>query len=269
MTPSPGWAPHPSSADPPAPQRLSPSALGTYRRCPRRFWFQYVLRMRLTQPPTASLLLGQAVHLTLATLYQLPVGRRDEQMAGRLLRQAWRRQPRDKVFLSREEEAGWGHRALSMLADYCAGWDLRVRPLALEEWVTAMLPGGSMQVFGKTDRIDAARAGDGVEIVDYKTGQLSPEREPVQEQLAARLYALAAWRTYGQPVHRVRFIWLAEPHEASWYPELEDLQAAEQELLELATAIQAEREWSARPGTQCRFCPFAPHCDGREEAQDS
>jgi RecB family exonuclease len=265
MTPPPGWAPQPSSADPAPPQRLSPSALGTYWRCPRRFWFQYVLRMRVTQPATAPLLLGQAVHLALASLYQLPVGRRDEQMAARLLRMAWGRQPREKVFLSREEEAGWGQRALGMLADYCAGWDLRIRPLALEEWVTAMLPDGSTQVFGKADRVDAARAGEGVEVVDYKTGQLSPEREPVQEQLAARLYALAAWRTYGQPVHRVRFIWLSERHEASWYPELEDLHAAEQELLALATTIRADREWSARPGVQCRFCPFAPHCDAREQ----
>jgi hypothetical protein len=208
--------------------------------------------------------LGQAVHLTLATLYKLPQPMRSAEMAHTVLRRAWARQDRSDVFLNAEEEASWGRRALRMLDDFCGGWDLRIRPLAVEEWVRARLPEAGVELFGKADRIDQARSRPGVEVIDYKTGQPRPEDDDLARQLPARLYALAAFRSFGQPVHRVRYIWLAERWEVTWQPEVEDLAEAQSQFGAMAAFIGDDREWVPAPGPGCRVCPYVSICPGQE-----
>lgn len=261
----PGWTPEPGPGDP-VPSRFSPTSFETYLRCPRRYWFAYVRRVRVRQQPTAALVLGQAVHAALAGLYRLPLGERGPTAAHRLLREAWASQPRKDVFLSRDEEAAWGRRALRLLDDYCGGWDLRIRPLALEEHIETVLRPMEVHIFGKADRIDAARAAAGIEVVDYKTGTPSVEEDDLGRHVPARVYALAAFRTFRQPVHRVRYIWLAERWEVTWQPETEDLAAAERDLSALAKQIQDDRTWEPRPGARCKWCPFASVCDARDAA---
>src|SRR6059058_5333497 len=81
----------------------------------------------------------------------------------------------------------------------------------------------------------------------------------------AQLYALAASRTFGRRVCRVRFIYLAEPCEIEWRLEPEDLARAEQQLRRRVTEILEDQELRATPGFHCRWCPYAPICDARDE----
>ncbi len=248
------------------PNRFSPTGLETYARCPRRFEFQYVERVEAEETPSAALVLGAAVHQALAWLYRLPVQDRNEHAAHRLLRRAWARTERAGAFLGDEEEAEWGHRALRMLSRYCSRYALHLRPLAVEEWVRADLP-NQTTVFGKADRIDVARGGTGIEVVDYKTGasRLEDGRDLANDP-GAQVYALAATRSLGRRVTRVRFIYLAEDRELRWDPEPEDLASVKQRLTKRINTIVQDSEFPPTPGFGCRWCPYAPICDARDQA---
>ena len=251
------------------PKSFSPTALDTFQTCPKKFEFQYVLKEEVPEAPSPHLVLGNAVHSALAKLYRLPIEQRGEQAAHKLLRHAWGRiEDRGQAFNGDDEEREWGRKALKGLSAYCEAWDLSIRPLAVEDWVRAELPSGRV-VCGKADRVDRARGLDaGIEVVDYKTGRCRFDDDELCEQLSARLYALAASRTFRQPVVRVRFIYLLEgPFEVTWSPENEDLAAIEAELEELVEQVHATDYFEPRPNTRtyCRWCKFRTLCPAMDD----
>src|SRR4051794_6715700 len=97
-------------------ERFSPTSLNAYLECPRKWDWQYRQRIEYEEALSPQMVLGKAVHVALAAFYRVPVGVRDEQMAHRLLRSAWSNAERGGVFLSDEDEAQWGERALRMLS---------------------------------------------------------------------------------------------------------------------------------------------------------
>ncbi len=247
---------------------FSPTALESFRSCPKQFEFSYVLKTKAREAPTPQLVLGNAIHQTMAFLYRLPVEERGEEAAHRALRHFWAQiGDRGEAFFDEEEEIVWGERALAALSDYCASYDLAIRPVAVEEWIRARLPNGRI-ASGKADRVDRARGRDrGIEVVDYKTGKCRIDDDELHAVLAARLYALAASRTFRQPVVRVRFLYLVEGVERSWSPENEDLARIEDELVELTEEVTQTEVFVPRPDPfRCKWCKFRQLCPASDEA---
>jgi DNA helicase-2/ATP-dependent DNA helicase PcrA len=73
---------------------------------------------------------------------------------------------------------------------YNEEFDRNIIPIALETPISFSLKNG-VKVFGKIDRIDKNK--DGIEIIDYKTGQDNPKAES-SHILQLSMYALAATR---------------------------------------------------------------------------
>jgi putative RecB family exonuclease len=249
------------------PASFSPTALESYLGCPKQYEYSYIVKPKIKEAPSAHLVFGNACHQALAHIYRLPIEDRTEAVAHQALRHYWAGiSDRHEAFLDEDEERAWGRRALEAMSDYCERYDLGIRPLAIEDWVRARLPNGRM-IVGKADRVDRARGLDrGIEVVDYKTGKCRIEDDEVRELLPARLYALAATRTFHQPVVRIRFIFIAEGVERSWSPENEDLAAIEDELVELTDRVSETDVFVARPDPwRCRWCRFASICPAKDE----
>jgi putative RecB family exonuclease len=246
---------------------LSPTALRTFGECEKRFEFAYVLRPEIEKAPSAHLIFGNAIHAALAFLYRLPLEERTIASAQGALRTAWSRSDgREEAFLDREEEIAWGMRAMAVVADYVEQFDTSIEPLGVEEWVRATLPNDRV-VAGKADRIDRARGLDrGLEVIDYKTGKVKIDDGDLHHDLGARVYALAATRSFHQPVVRVRFIFVARGIERIWNVENEDLAAIEDQLVELTDRIDATTVFHASPGPLCRWCDYASLCSERDQA---
>ena len=123
-------------------------------------------------------------------------------------------------------------------------------------------------VCGKADRIDRARGPNpGIEVVDYKTGRCWIGDDEVRELISAKLYALAATRTFHEPVVRVRFVYVTEGTERSWSPEGDDLAAIEDELVELTEQVASDQLFEPRPAQmRCRWCKFAALCPAMDQA---
>lgn len=249
------------------PRKFSPSALGTYEECPKQFEFAYLLKPEIEEAMSPHLVLGNAVHAALAFVYRLPVEQRTEATLHQALRHHWARiDDRDQAFINRDEERSWGLRGLDALSDYAGRYDLRIRPLLVEDWIEARLPSGRV-VCGIADRIDRAMGADpGLEVVDYKCGRCRIEDGDLAELIQAKVYALAATRTFHEPVVKVRFVFVTEGVERCWAPEAGDLAKIEDELDELTAQVSADDIFEPRPAPmRCRWCKYAALCPAMDD----
>lgn len=246
------------------PSRLSPTALGRYRACPKSFLLTDVERVPRGGEASPILVQGNAVHHALERFFGLPVVDRQPENLERALRSVWHTHRKPGAFASKDEEASFGRGALDMLRGYAKASDLEVEPLAREQWITLRLNG--IQLSGKVDRIDRA-AGGGLDLLDYKSGQRMIEASDLAQEPAVQIYLLGAEELYKLPVERVRFIYLALQQEVVWEPEREDVAALRQKLLATLVELRADQLFEARPGDQCRFCPAALRCSDRQRVE--
>lgn len=241
--------------------RLSPAAVTRYRTCPKSYWFQDVERLPRDERPSPVLAQANAIHDALKRFYSVDPSQRSQQVIVAALKTVWREHWKPKVHGNREAEASYGHDAVKMLCRYFDGFDTSSIPLGLEDWVSVQI--GDTEFFGKIDRAERRRMGDGLDVIDYKTGRRTLEPEDLHDEPAAQIYLLASEATFKEPVVRVRFIYLRTGEEVCWTPEPEDIDEARQRLSELATRIATTDTFEAVPGSQCRYCPFATRCPDR------
>jgi len=250
----PGWS---------EPLRLfscTPSRLGTWQDCPRRYRFTYVDRPAPPKgPPWAHNSMGAAVHTALAAWWDLPLERRTPPAAAALARSKWIA----LGFRNDEQSRTWCDRAADMVERYVTGVDPEQVPVGIER--TVGMATERLAFSGRIDRLD--RRGDELVVVDYKTGRHVLSTDDTRGSLALALYALAAARTLRTPCVRVELHHLPTGEVHAWEHTEQTLARHLQRAHDLAAEIQAAREFPAQPGPMCGWCDFAAHCpEGRAAA---
>ncbi|WP_428962063.1 RecB family exonuclease [Micromonospora fluostatini] len=204
-----GRAPRPRAGQPEQlgfdgmPERLfvcTPSKLGAYADCPRRYRYAYVDRPAPPKgPPWAHNSLGSSVHTALKNWYALPADRRRPEALAGLLKGTWV----GDGYRDDEQERAAFRQALGWLESYVDTLEPGVEPLGVERVVAVKT---SVLAFnGRADRIDArtGEAGPELAIVDYKTGRSGLDADDARGSQALALYAYAAQRVFRRPCHRV------------------------------------------------------------------
>jgi RecB family exonuclease len=257
------------------PRRLfscTPSRLGTYEDCPRRYRYAYVDRPAPPKgPPWAHNSLGASVHTALRNWYGLPVERRTTGALPTLLRATWVSEGyRDEA---QEREAF--SRALSWLETYVEGLDPRVEPVGVERVVAARTE--VLALSGRVDRID--QVGDELVIVDYKTGRSEPTTDDARGSRALALYAYAAERVFRRRCRRVELHHLptatvaAHEHtEESLARHLRRAERTADDVIEAEQALAAgadpDETFPTTPGPICAWCDFRRICPAGAAAPD-
>ncbi|WP_423791067.1 RecB family exonuclease [Micromonospora cathayae] len=263
------------------PERLfvcTPSKLGAYEDCPRRYRYSYVDRPAPPKgPPWAHNSLGASVHTALKNWYALPVDRRRPEALAGLLKGTWVRDGyRDDA---QEREAF--RRALSWLEAYVDTLDPATEPVGVERVVAVKT--AVLAFNGRTDRIDARPGPDGPElvIVDYKTGRSGLDADDARGSQALALYAYAAERVFRRPCRRVELHHLPTGTVAAHEHTVESLARqvgrAEDTARDIMSAERAVADgtdpddaFPAVPGVRCgwcdyrRVCPTGAQLPGRE-----
>ena len=249
------------------PKRLfaaTPSRLGAFTSCPRRYRFTYLVRPTPPKgPPWAHNSLGAAAHNALRDWWLLPVERRTPSSAGRLLDTGWL----TDGFADDAQSARWRERARGWVETYVAALDPHDEPAGVERGVAVRTD--RLALSGRVDRIDA-RDGELI-VVDYKTGRWVPDTDDARGSLALAVYALAASRTLRRPCTRVELHHLPTGRVAVWEHTDASLErhvgrasdtADDIEAAAAAVTAGADVDTVYRPvtGRQCGWCDFRRHC---------
>ena len=194
------------------PRRLfaaTPSRLGTFTSCPRRYRLTYLVRPTPAKgAPWAHNSMGAAVHNALRDWWLLPARRRSPGAAGALLDAGWI----SDGFADAGQSARWRARARGWVEAYVATLDPADEPIGVERGVAARTE--RLALSGRVDRIDLR---DGrLVVVDYKTGRSVPDTDDARGSLALAVYVLAARQTLRRPAGRVELHHLPTGRVAAW-----------------------------------------------------
>ncbi|GII21278.1 RecB family exonuclease [Planosporangium mesophilum] len=249
------------------PRRLfscTPSRLGTYEDCPRRYRYVYVDRPAPRRgPPWAHNSLGASVHSALKNWFGLAAPERTTAALPRLLRATWVREG----YRDDEQEQQAFQRALGWLETYVEGLDPAAEPLGVERTVGA--PTTVLALSGRVDRID--EVGDELVIVDYKTGRRDLNGDDARGSRALALYAYAAERMFRRRCRRVELHHLPtgtvathEHTEESLARHLRRAEQTAQDVIDAEEAVAAGADpdvaFPTTPGPICSWCDFRRTC---------
>jgi putative RecB family exonuclease len=253
--------------------RVTPSKLGTWDDCPRRYRMTYLDR---PAPPRggarAGSTLGAVVHLALRALFDLPPAERTPRAAARLVDRYWS----SEGFRDADQAAEYRERARGWLAEYVAELDPDAETVAVERWVSAATD--RIVAEGRVDRID--RRGAELVVVDYKTGRRTPTPADTAASQALALYAVGVERTLRRACTQVELHHLPSGTVAAWQHDAESLRehlrraetsAAELDAAaeELAAGGDADALFPPRPAPRCGGCDVRRHCpEGRAAAPE-
>ncbi|WP_175440272.1 RecB family exonuclease [Micromonospora nigra] len=259
------------------PERLfvcTPSKLGAFEDCPRRYRYAYVDRPAPPKgPPWAHNSLGASVHTALKNWYALPVDRRRPEVLPTLLKGTWVREG----YRDDEQERAAYRRALGWLEAYVDGLDPADEPVGVERVVAVKT--GVLAFNGRTDRIDSRPGEQGSElvIVDYKTGRTGLDADDARGSQALALYAYAAERVFRRPCRRVELHHLPTGtvaghdhttdslarHLSRAEGAARDIMAAEREV---ADGADPDAAFPTAPGPRCGWCDYRRACPAGAQA---
>jgi putative RecB family exonuclease len=186
--------------------KVSPTRLGAFGECPRRYYYGYVARPAPTRSggPWAHQSLGDSVHLALSKWWELPAPgasaramqagqsgtarERNFTAAGELLTEVWI----DAGYRDPEQSARWLALAKLWIRAYATRQYGRPAPIGCERTVSTV--DGDLILEGRIDRLDDR--GGRLVTVDYKVGREVPTEQQARSSLALALYAVAAGRMF-------------------------------------------------------------------------
>lgn len=257
---------------PDMPRRLysaAPSRLTTYLDCPRRYRLTYLERPAPPKgPPWGHNSVGSSVHEALAGWWRLPVERRTPEAGGALLVRCWR----SDGFRDEQQSLDARERAREQVERYLSDVDPQEEPLGVERVVS--LKTARSALWGRVDRIDD-RPGEGIVVVDYKTGRSVLTVDDARTSLALAVYAAAAARTFRRPCVRVELHHLPSGEMVAWEHTEETLtrhiRRADSIAVEVAalderfragmTQEEADAAFPPSVGPLCGWCDFNRVCD--------
>ncbi|RSM43930.1 recombinase RecB [Actinoplanes sp. ATCC 53533] len=260
------------------PERLfvcTPSKLGSYADCPRRYRYTYVDRPSPSKgPPWAHNSLGASVHTALKNWYAVSPERRVPESLPALLKSSWVREGYRDV----EQERIAYRKALGWLETYVTGLDPQDEPLGVERVVATKT--AVLAFNGRADRIDSRPGEQGAEavIVDYKTGRSGLDADDARGSQALALYAYAAQRVFRRPCHRVELhhlptgtVAVHEHTEESLARQVARAEDTARDIMAAEKAVAAgadpDAEFPTNPGSLCGWCDFRRTCPAGQEAQ--
>ncbi len=256
------------------PRRLypcTPTRLGTWLDCPRRYQMAYLERPAPPKgPPWAHNSLGASVHNALAGWWRLPRRERTVSAAGDLLDKGWI----GDGFADDAQSRMHRQRCRQMVEDYVATLDPAVEPAGVERTVATRTD--LIAVSGRIDRLDDRRAvgnqpGELV-VVDYKTGRYAPTVDDARSSLALAIYAVAAGRVLRRPCRRVELHHVPSGDVLAWAHTEDSLARQLRRAEDIASECAAADErykgtpdasadvFPPRPGPGCGWCDYRARC---------
>ncbi|MBI4035251.1 MAG: PD-(D/E)XK nuclease family protein, partial [Candidatus Chisholmbacteria bacterium] len=220
-------------------EHLSYSQIDTFKACPLKYKYRYVLKVPAA--PHHALSFGQSLHDTLHHFHQLEL-QGDKSTLKHLL-QLYTRHFNPEGYTSPAHKHARFRSGKKALRQYFKVYrQVLGQPLELEKSFRLNIAG--VPLVGKIDRIDATN--QGLEIVDYKTGQSQTKKQvDIDEQLT--IYALGAQQALNLDINVLSLYFLESNQKVSTTRSLTDLKNYHKHLEQVVHHIQTS-DFPAKPG---------------------
>jgi len=256
------------------PSHFSYTQLAAYQTCPLQYKYAHLLRVPILGRASSSF--GRTMHETLCRFFELWIERNahtQETLFGgevlsaslpvsleELLKIYEERWLDDWYHDDTEREKYRKQGRASLMTYHKILEQERPHPCFVEQEFTYKL--GAYVLKGRIDRIDAK--GEGVEIVDYKTGKPKHEEDITKEQKEQLLlYQMAVQEVLGLTPVALTYHYLEDHSRVTFLGTEKQLEQAKENLLERLEAL-CRGAFDAKPGFHCRTCDFADICEWRD-----
>jgi len=245
---------------------LSFSQIDSFDICPLQYKYKYIVR--LPTPPSAAQTIGTVIHRTLKEFYQRQIISREKlekKALLNLLKENWQ----SVGFKSKAQEKKAQSQAKKLLTSYYQK-EIRAKPIpnviALEQPFSFKIA-PNLKVGGVIDRIDLKEK-DKIEIIDYKTGERTPDQKAVDRNDQLTLYALAASTipdfSFVRPAEKIilSLYFLKNNVKLSSQRTKEEIEKFREKVIETAQKIE-KSSFPSKPGVPfpCKFCEYKLLCD--------
>ena len=249
MRMTPRWAP--------GELKLSATGIETYERCPLQFKIKR--DWNLPEEPSAAMQYGGVMHTVLKSYYD--AARAGQPLTPQQVAEAFREEFAKAAIEDQYQRTLYERQGLQQLEAFLTARDGEPQPEVVDTERTFQVEIGGAQVRGRVDRLD--RAGEGVAIVDYKTGR-PKDQEDADESLQLSIYALAVQRQWKLEPRRLVFYNLETNQAVETARSQKELDEAEK-LVRIAAENIADGKFEAKPGWHCRWCSYRSLCPATEE----
>ncbi len=239
--------------------RASSYRLSMFEQCPRQYKFHYIDALAIIYArPRPYFTMGDHIHAALKDFMSIvPIEERTVSRLEDLLREKWRRNR--KGFKDLDNEKQWGEKALSQIRWFAQNQDLSITPIMVEDFhKTELSP--KITLVGKIDRVDQ-EPGEGLHIIDYKTGKIPGEIDRTQ----LYIYALILSREQELPVAKASYLYLDAGELQTLEPTAADLEEASDYVISTVDRILTEKKYPAIINNYCGTCDFLEICPRKEE----
>ncbi len=277
------------SGELPMPKRIeSPSSINTFKQCPRKYYYQYILK--LPTLPNIHQVRGNIAHETLEKFYDVDFSQftpenysaKCRESIQQLLLFHWKKyQPELKSLQLRpDQERFYFEETLLMMMNWANQFLQQLlhlsqeKKISLQEAFQEITPLREQQfssdVYSVQGFIDAIhRVGEEVHIIDYKTNNNFEFKDSIRLQLA--IYSLLYLEKHGRAPNKVGIFFLR--HKLKLYQvdeELLQLARREIELIHAHTSLSKEiHEYPKKVSPLCKWssgqCDFYDTCKPHEK----
>lgn len=255
----------------PLPKTLSFTQIKAFETCPYQYRFAHLLKVPV--PGRATFSFGKTIHAALQEFFKRVQSRQGAQQQGLFgaseqqsteppslneLLEIYEDRWIDDWYESAAQKKEYKENGRRILKEFYNSHNGTFpTPTYLEKGFVLRV--GDYGVRGFIDRVDPE--GDGLEIIDYKTGNPPKDNKRVdKDQL--QLYAIAAEDVLKEKPVKLTFWYLENNTKITFEPDREAQTKLQEKIQRTAKKIE-QSDFKATPGMQCQYCDFKNICDFR------
>lgn len=237
---------------------LSYSQIETFRICPLHYKLKYIYK--LPTPPSSSQSFGNTFHAVMKGFYDMVKNgsKPSLDLMYRILEEKWI----SEGYLSKGHEERSYEKIRKFLKHYLDNlFDPKILPIQTEQPFIVRID--SLRVGGKIDRVDAD--GNGVHIIDYKTGAKPLTQKEADNDLQLCIYAMAATLIPEYPFNRkpdevkLSLYYFDTPQIVTTKRTSEQIEKAKEEILSYKKQIE-ESDFKCSGNMLCQICEYKLFC---------
>ena len=263
----------------------SPSSINTYKQCPRKYYYHYVLKVP-TKIVSIHLERGKIVHSVLEDFFKVDISKITQVhyefelkiILQNLFKQKWQdsKEKLEKTELTKDQLAFYYEESVLMIDNWFKNFLKVLKPridsYGLKDAFEMVKPLTEVYFISNEHQvrgfIDAVHEIDGkISLIDYKTSAREKVTEEYKLQLA--IYALLYEEKYGKKPHLVGIDFLRhKPHYLEVDDELVELAKKECKAIQEVTLSESIEDYPMCTSVLCKYCDFYDICFGQKTIHD-